>query len=145
MKWNSIQAPTLIPKLDGTVLVRFRICSQSAEDRSNNGAQIAKMFTNWKPHFLRVRCTYMSWLGFPGFVLESPLDPQYIYWDSKLLAPVIYFADSISTSLWAVWAEQHAWFLPQTSQDIYWSHIENNCIFSLYLMFGVFKWKCDFI
>ena len=29
--------------------------------------------------------------------------PQYIYKDSKLVMPVIYFA-----SKWAVWAEQHA-------------------------------------
>ena len=33
-------------------------------------------------------------------------NPQHIQWDSKLLAPVVYFA--VETSLWAVWAEQHA-------------------------------------
>ena len=40
--------------------------------------------------------------------------------NSKFLAPVIYFADPIWTSLWAVWVEQHAqyiWFLLQTSQE----------------------------
>ena len=44
---------------------------------------------------------------------------QYIYSDSKFLVPVDYFAKPVKTSLWAVWAEQHAqytWFLPQTSQ-----------------------------
>ena len=44
----------------------------------------------------------------------------YIYWDSKLLATVVYFAKPDKTSLWAVWAEQHAqntWFLPKTSQE----------------------------
>ena len=42
--------------------------------------------------------------------------------------------------------------VPITEEDgrkfkkyIYRSHIENNCFFSLYLKFGVFKWKCDFI
>ena len=35
-------------------------------------------------------------------------DSQYKYEDSKLLAPVVYFADPVKTSLWAVWAEQHA-------------------------------------
>ena len=29
----------------------------------------------------------------------------YIYQDSKLLVPVVYFAEPDKTSLWAVWAE----------------------------------------
>ena len=33
---------------------------------------------------------------------------QYIYQNSKLLVPVVYFADPVKTSLWAVWAEQLA-------------------------------------
>ena len=40
--------------------------------------------------------------------------PQYIYYESKLLAPVVYFADPVETSLLAVWAEQnehYTWFL----------------------------------
>ena len=36
------------------------------------------------------------------------LQYKYIYQDSKLLAPVVYFAKPDKTSLWAVWAEQQA-------------------------------------
>ena len=46
------------------------------------------------------------------------LGPQYIYQNSKLLAPDVFFADPVKTSLLAAWAEQNAkytWFLPQTS------------------------------
>ena len=32
----------------------------------------------------------------------------YIHQNSKLLVPVVYFADPVKTSLWAVWAEQLA-------------------------------------
>ena len=33
----------------------------------------------------------------------------------------------------------------EIKEYLYWSHIENNCSFSLFLKFGVFEWKCDFI
>ena len=33
----------------------------------------------------------------------------------------------------------------EIKEYLYWSHIENNCSFSLFLKFGVFKWKCNFI
>ena len=33
----------------------------------------------------------------------------------------------------------------EIKEYLYWSHIENNCSFSLFLKFGVFKWKCDFL
>ena len=33
----------------------------------------------------------------------------------------------------------------EIKEYLYRSHIENNCIFSLYFKFGAFKWKCDFI
>ena len=39
---------------------------------------------------------------------------------SKLLAPVVYFAKTFKSSIWAAWAEQQAqytWFLFQTSQE----------------------------
>jgi hypothetical protein len=42
---------------------------------------------------------------------------QYINDNSKLLAPVVYFAKPVKTSLMAVWTEQHAQytrFLHQT-------------------------------
>ena len=39
--------------------------------------------------------------------------PQYIYQNSKLLAPVVYFTDPVQTTLWAVWAELYA----QSSQE----------------------------
>ena len=45
---------------------------------------------------------------------------QYMYQDSKLLVPVVYFAELIKTSLSAVWAEQHGQqtsFLNQTCQE----------------------------
>jgi hypothetical protein len=46
---------------------------------------------------------------------------QYIYWDDKLLAPFICFAELIKTDSWAVWAEQHSPYLhlisAQTSQE----------------------------
>ena len=29
-----------------------------------------------------------------------------VYWDSKLLGPVVCFADLVQTSLWAVWADK---------------------------------------
>ena len=32
---------------------------------------------------------------------------QLIYQDSKLLVPVVCFAELVLTSLWAIWAEQH--------------------------------------
>ena len=32
---------------------------------------------------------------------------QYIYLDTKLLEPVVYFFEPVKTSLWAVWTEQH--------------------------------------
>ena len=32
----------------------------------------------------------------------------YIYMDSKVLAPAVYFAEPVKISLWAIWAEQHA-------------------------------------
>ena len=35
-------------------------------------------------------------------------DSQYVYWDSKLLTPVVCFDELVETGLWAVWAEQHA-------------------------------------
>ena len=50
-------------------------------------------------------------------IIENALDiyilycsSQYIYYDSKFLAPVVYFAEPDQTILWAVWAEQHAQF-----------------------------------
>ena len=33
---------------------------------------------------------------------------QYIYQDSKLLAPVVCFTELVETGLFAVWAEQHS-------------------------------------
>ena len=33
----------------------------------------------------------------------------------------------------------------EIKEYLYWSHIENDCSFSLYLKFVVSKWKCDFI
>jgi hypothetical protein len=32
--------------------------------------------------------------------------PQYIYQDSKLLAPVVNFAEPDNASLWVIWEEQ---------------------------------------
>ena len=52
--------------------------------------------------------------------IKVALCPQYIYYDSKLLASVVYFAEPVRISFWAVWAEQHAqytWFQPQASQE----------------------------
>ena len=43
-----------------------------------------------------------------------------IYYDSKLLVPVVYFFEPVKTSLWVVWAEQLAlyiWYLPQIGQE----------------------------
>ena len=34
--------------------------------------------------------------------------PQYIYQDSKLLAPVVCFHEQVLTGVWAAWVEQHA-------------------------------------
>ena len=34
--------------------------------------------------------------------------PHYIYQDSTILAPVVFFTDRVQTALWAVWADQHA-------------------------------------
>ena len=31
-----------------------------------------------------------------------------MYQDNKLLATLVYFADPVQTSLWSVWAKQHA-------------------------------------
>ena len=42
-----------------------------------------------------------------------------IYLDSKLLAPVVCFADQVQTSFWAILAEQHALytrFLPRPAR-----------------------------
>ena len=33
----------------------------------------------------------------------------YVYEDSKLLVPAVYFATPVKTSKWAVWAEQDRW------------------------------------
>ena len=33
----------------------------------------------------------------------------------------------------------------EINEHLYWSHIEKNCISSLYLKFDVFKWKYEFI
>ena len=33
---------------------------------------------------------------------------QYIYLDIKLLVAIVYFVEPVQTSLWAIWAEQHA-------------------------------------
>ena len=44
----------------------------------------------------------------------------YILGRSKLSASILYFAEPVKTSLWAIWAEQHAqytWFLPQPSHE----------------------------
>ena len=39
----------------------------------------------------------------------SKQSAQYIYLDSSLLAPVVFFAESVlKTILWAFWAEQNA-------------------------------------
>ena len=43
--------------------------------------------------------------------VDFPVGEQYIYSDSKLLVPVGYFAEPDKTSLWAVWAEQHAQYI----------------------------------
>ena len=51
---------------------------------------------------------------------DNCLSRLYMYYDSKLFAHGVYYADPVNTSVWAVWAEQHAqytWFLPQTSQE----------------------------
>ena len=52
--------------------------------------------------------------------LKSALEAHYIYQDSKFLTPVVYSADLVSTSAWAVFATQHTQynqFLLQTSQE----------------------------
>ena len=44
----------------------------------------------------------------------------YIYLNSKLLAPIVYFAKPVKIGLWAIWEEQHArytLFLSQHSQE----------------------------
>ena len=43
-----------------------------------------------------------------------------MYFESKLLMLVVYFAEPIKTSLWAIWADQYAqntWFLLKASQE----------------------------
>ena len=47
-----------------------------------------------------------KWKGF--FFSLVFTEPQYMYFDSKLLAPVVYFAKPIKTSIWDGWAEQQA-------------------------------------
>ena len=41
---------------------------------------------------------------------DELLKIQYIYYGRKLLVPVACFAILVQTSLWAIWAEQHAMF-----------------------------------
>ena len=51
---------------------------------------------------------------------KCELGAQYVYQDSRFLAPFVYFAITKPICLWAVLAEQHAqyiWFWPQTSQE----------------------------
>ena len=55
----------------------------------------------------------------PSSNSDDRMVTQYIYEDSKLLAPVVCFAELISTGLWAFWAEHHALqiqFLPRLAR-----------------------------
>ena len=47
-----------------------------------------------------------KWKGF--FFSLVFTEPQYMYFDSKLLAAVVNFIDLVLTNLWAGWAEQYA-------------------------------------
>ena len=52
-------------------------------------------------------------------IITIGLDSQYIYWDSKLLALVVCFAELVKTRLWAICAEQYATytrFLPRLAR-----------------------------
>ena len=57
-----------------------------------------------KSLFISIQISVSIWKDLSSFVHKS----QYIYYDCKLLAPVVYFADPVQTSLWAVWTEQDA-------------------------------------
>ena len=57
-----------------------------------------------KSLFISIQTSVSIWKDLSSFVHKS----KYIYYDSKLLAPVVYFAETIKTSFWEVWAEQHA-------------------------------------
>ena len=51
--------------------------------------------------------------------LTDALVPQYRYLDSKVLAPVVCFADLVQIGLRTIWAEQHApytRFLPRRAR-----------------------------
>ena len=81
-----------------------------------------------KMMLIRLEFTYVlrlhAWLFFSRlptwFGQEAQCFPtKYIYLDSKLLAPVVYFAKLVKSSLWAVWVEQHApytRFLPRPAR-----------------------------
>ena len=64
--------------------------------------------------------------------LKKETKAHYIYYDSKLLAPVVYFVEPVKTSLWAVWAEYHGQyigFLPQTNQE---GQLISKCLFGVF-------------
>ena len=53
-------------------------------------------------------------------IITIGLDSQYIYWDSKLLALVVCFAELVKNGLRAILAEQHAtinFFLDQPGMN----------------------------
>jgi len=58
------------------------------------------------------RISLESFRSFRGPLLLKPVTGQELFFavsNSKpALASVVYFADPVKTSLWAIWAEQHA-------------------------------------
>ena len=69
-----------------------------------------------KSLFISIQISVSIWKDLSSFVHKS----QYIYYDCKLLAPVVYFAELVNTTFWVVWEEQHAQyiqFLPQSRPD----------------------------